>query len=147
MGHLEPMIKDAIRNSSSTDNTKDTLDNALQAILKATETDDEAEMIREEVEHIRWNTIQHRQVSALQTVYHWKPTYRNYFDRLVDHVICACKVLEVLDHEKAMHRLLQYHAQAVRKESMDHGWPEGMSGKRATPIAKGKKRRNRRDEL
>lgn len=124
---IEPAIKRAVINSSPSDNTLNSITAALNEVVTMSELHDEFEMIREEVEMTRWDTARMRRISALQRFYHSHPSYRSYFDRLIDHVICACRPLEVGEHERAMSRALELHALAVRKEYRAHGYPDGMA--------------------
>lgn len=146
VNHIEPSIKKAIRDSTSSDDTKATIEGVLRALIVSTESEDEAEMIREEIEMTLWDTNRMRQISALQRFYHAHPTLRDYFDRLVDHVICGCRVQDIPAHDRTMDKVLQFHAQALRMEYKVHGYPEGSEPPKQ-PNRGRKSRRSQNDEL
>ena len=129
-----PAIVRAVKTSEHDHHTLQSVEQALSGVLLEAESHDNADDVREYLEHLLWDTHTMRQYSAVQRVYHRYPEYGNMIDQLIDVVVCACGKHN--GNDRMLEKLLQKHAATVQREYQEHGGRDEIMGQHGYDVEK-----------
>ncbi len=116
---VAPAILKAVKASEDKHHTLESVEKALAAVLEEAESHENADDVREYLEHLLWDTHTMRQYSAIQRTYHKYPEFGNMIEQLIDVVVCACAKHN--GEDRLLAKLLQKHAVNVNREYEEHG--------------------------
>ncbi|CUG86292.1 membrane-associated protein, putative [Bodo saltans] len=107
--HLAPAVWNAIHASEKDHDPTSTMEATLHRLVEETDDHVHQPIFHEYIHQHMWNPRQLASIAALQTVHHNYPHRAHLMERLVDHIVCSCRV-HTWSVDRVFQKMLERHS-------------------------------------